>query len=152
MPLTSRMSCQPSRVVVEERAAGAERFGQQLAAVGAAVVAELKAGRGGDVDQAEAGSAEAAHAQSAPKQTPRPQPTSRADATAQKVRAGSRQIHQSVADGVDHEFGGLVDAQRVHDVGAMDGDGVGAEFERRGDFLVRLPVARSAAGLPARAG
>ena len=32
-------------VVVEERAAGAERLGQQLAAVGAAVVAELQAGR-----------------------------------------------------------------------------------------------------------
>ena len=40
-------------VVVEERAAGAERFGQQLAAVRAVVVPELHAGRGGDVDEAE---------------------------------------------------------------------------------------------------
>ena len=44
-------------VVVEERAAGAQRFRQQLAAVRAAVVAELQAGRGGDVDEAKAGPA-----------------------------------------------------------------------------------------------
>ena len=42
-------------VVVEERAAGAERLGQELAAVGAAVVPELEAGGGGDVDEPEAG-------------------------------------------------------------------------------------------------
>ena len=39
-------------VVIEERAAGAQRFGQELAAVGAAVVAEMDAGGFGDVDQA----------------------------------------------------------------------------------------------------
>ena len=47
-------------VVVEKRAAGAERFRQQLAAVGAAVVPELQAGRGGDVDEPEARAAAAA--------------------------------------------------------------------------------------------
>ena len=41
-------------VVVEERAARAERLGQELAAVRAAVVAEGEAGRGGDVDEPEA--------------------------------------------------------------------------------------------------
>src|SRR5262249_52816611 len=40
-------------VVVEERAAGAERFGQQLASVGAAVVDEAQSGRRGDVREAE---------------------------------------------------------------------------------------------------
>ena len=41
-------------VVVEERAAGAQRLGQQLAAVRAAVVAELESGRGRDVGEREA--------------------------------------------------------------------------------------------------
>ena len=40
-------------VVVDEGAAGPERFGQQLAAIGAAVVLELKAGRRGDIGQPE---------------------------------------------------------------------------------------------------
>ena len=53
-------------VVVEKRAAGAQRLGQELAAVGAAVVAELEAGRAGDVDEAEA---EVAPARAAPTPT-----------------------------------------------------------------------------------
>ena len=50
--------------------------------------------------------------------------------------AGSRKIYQAVADRVNHQFGGLVDAQRVHDVGAMYSNSVGAEIKHRGNFLV----------------
>ena len=151
MPLTSRMSCQPSRVVVEKGAAGAQRLGQKLAAVGAAVVLKLNAGRGGDVDEAEPGrDAErraAGAAQSAAElRTPTPDPP-----PAQEMTGGSRDVHQPVADRVDHEFGGLVDAERVHDVGAVHRDGVGAEIEHGRDLLVRLAVARSAAALRVRA-
>jgi len=49
---------------------------------------------------------------------------------------GSRQIHQPISNGVDDEFGGFVNAQTIHDVGAMHGNGVRAEIEFRGDFLV----------------
>ena len=53
-------------VVIEEGAARAQSFRQQLAAVGAAVVAELQPGSGGHIDQPEAGSrrADAAKASS----------------------------------------------------------------------------------------
>ena len=50
--------------------------------------------------------------------------------------AGSRKIYQAVADGVDHQFSGLVDSQRVHDIGAMHGHGVRAKIEHRGDLFV----------------
>ena len=55
-------------------------------------------------------------------------------------------------DGVDHELGGLVDAERTHDVGAVDRDGVRAEGELLGDLPVRIGglPARSLRGLPPR--
>ena len=42
-------------IVIEERAAGAESFGEEFAAVGAGIVVEVDAGGGGDVYQAEVG-------------------------------------------------------------------------------------------------
>src|SRR5208337_5146179 len=42
----------------------------------------------------------------------------------------------TVADGVDDQFRGFMDAEGVHDVGAMHGDGVDAQVEFGGDFLV----------------
>src|SRR5258708_7083744 len=44
---------------------------------------------------------------------------------------------ESVADGVDDELGRLVDAERIHDVRAMDRDRVDAELELFGDFAIR---------------
>src|SRR5450432_3836872 len=48
----------------------------------------------------------------------------------------SWKIDQAVADGVDDQFGGFVNAESVHDIGAVDGDSVGAETQVDGDFLI----------------
>ena len=52
---------------------------------------------------------------------------------------------------VDDELGRLVDAERVHDVGAVHGDGVHAQVELRGDRRGSRARRRSAAALRARA-
>ena len=49
-------------------------------------------------------------------------------------------LDQAVADGVDHQFRGVVNIQRLHDIGAMHGNGVGAESQHGGDFFVRFSV------------
>ena len=49
LPLTSRMSGQPSPSASKKAHAGAHRLGQPLLARAAAVVGELNARRGGDV-------------------------------------------------------------------------------------------------------
>src|SRR5438046_6813949 len=53
-------------------------------------------------------------------------------------RGASRQIHQTISNGVNDELGGLVNAKAVHNVGAMDRDRVDAEIELGGDLLVRF--------------
>ena len=58
----------------------------------------------------------------------------------EEVRGASRDAHQTVADGVDHQFRRIVNFQRLHQIRAMHGDGVGAQAEDRGDLLVRFPV------------
>src|SRR5690348_14435799 len=57
------------------------------------------------------------------------------------MNGDSRNIHQPVADGVHDQFGGPVNAESVHDVGAMHGNGVGAEVELLCDLFVRFAVA-----------
>src|SRR6266699_2712355 len=52
----------------------------------------------------------------------------------------SRNVHQPGADGVDHKLGGLVNAERVHNVGAMDRNCIRTQIENCGDFLVRLAI------------
>src|SRR5580765_3068472 len=52
----------------------------------------------------------------------------------------SRNVHQPCADRIDHEFRGLMNSQRVHDVRAMNSDGICAKFKCRRDLLVRLTV------------
>src|SRR5579864_746857 len=52
----------------------------------------------------------------------------------------SRNVHQPGADRIHHQFRSLVNSQRVHDVGAVNGDSVSTEIERGGDFLVRLAI------------
>ena len=47
------------------------------------------------------------------------------------TRAGSQQVDQAVLKRVDDELGGLVHAERVHDVGAVHGDRVDAQVELR---------------------
>ncbi len=56
------------------------------------------------------------------------------------TRGDSRDVHQAVADGVDDQLGGFVNAERVHDIGAMDADGVDAERKLVGDFFVGFAV------------
>src|SRR6516164_466741 len=41
-------------------------------------------------------------------------------------------------DGVNNQFGSLVDSKRVHDVRAMDGNCVRAEMQFGGNLLVRF--------------
>src|SRR5580692_5156179 len=50
----------------------------------------------------------------------------------------SWEIDQPIANGVHHQLGGFVNAQRVHDIGAMHGHGVGAETQIDGNFLIRF--------------
>src|SRR5437016_12433968 len=52
----------------------------------------------------------------------------------------SPDAHQSLADRVYHEFRRIVDADGLHDVGAMNGDGVSAQTEHRRDLFVGLSV------------
>src|SRR5579864_4057262 len=51
-------------------------------------------------------------------------------------RGASRKSHQTIFDRVDDQLRGFVKAESVHDVGAMDGNGVDAEAEFGGNFLV----------------
>src|SRR5437762_662163 len=51
----------------------------------------------------------------------------------------SLRFDQAFPDGEQHELGGRVYAERVHEVGPMDRDGVGAPGTDAGDLLVRLP-------------
>src|SRR5688572_1719979 len=45
----------------------------------------------------------------------------------------SLSVYQALSDGDQHELGGLVDAECGHQVGAMHGDGVGADAEQLAD-------------------
>ena len=51
---------------------------------------------------------------------------------------GSRQIHQTITNGVNDELRGFVNAECIHNVGAVDRYGIHAEIQARSDFLVRL--------------
>ena len=50
--------------------------------------------------------------------------------------AGLRNIHQAIADRVDHEFGRLMDAESFHDIGAVNGYGIHAKLQIVGNFLI----------------
>ena len=52
----------------------------------------------------------------------------------------SERVDEAVLQCVDDELGGLVDTQRVHDVGAMHGDGVHAEVELGSNLAIREPI------------
>ena len=47
----------------------------------------------------------------------------------------SRQAYQSVADGIHDQFGGFVNSQRIHDVGAMYGNRVDAQVKHRSNLF-----------------
>src|SRR5882724_2266029 len=57
-----------------------------------------------------------------------------------EIAGDSRKIYQAVANGVDNQFGSLVDAQGVHDIGPMNRHGVRAQIEEGGDLLVGLSI------------
>ena len=52
----------------------------------------------------------------------------------------SRNVHQPRADRVHNKFGGLVDSQRIHNVGTVDSHSIGAEIEGSRNFFVRFSV------------
>ena len=47
-----------------------------------------------------------------------------------------RDVDETIADCVDDEFGRLMDAERLHDIGAVNGYSIHAELQVIGDFLV----------------
>ena len=47
---------------------------------------------------------------------------------------------EPVADRIDDKFGGLVDSESVHHVGAMTGDSIGAELQLCGNFFIGFSV------------
>ena len=130
-------------VVVDEGAPRAHRLGEELAAVGAAVVAKLEAGGRRRVDEAKA---RALAPRALTQAAARPRRQRQRDAekcvdSRPNVVEGSQRVDEAVLQRVHDELGGLVDAQRVHDVGAMNGNGVHAEIQLGGDFAVGEPVA-----------
>ena len=56
----------------------------------------------------------------------------------QEMTADSRKVHQPGLDGVDDQFRGLVNVESVHDIGAMYGDGIGAEVQSVRDFACSI--------------
>src|SRR5215470_4698878 len=56
-----------------------------------------------------------------------------------KYLSSLRDVHQPVADGIDHQFGRLMDTQRVHDVGAVDGHRIRTQIQLAGNLLIREP-------------
>ena len=138
-------------VVVEKRAARAQRFRKQFAAVRAAVVLEVKARLRRDVGEPEA-ERRRPPSRSHPRQsaaTPTPRALRRN--AWQGSPAASRQIHQAVPDRVDHQLRGLVNSQSVHDVRAMHGDGIRAQIQVPPQFPCSICRPRCAAGFPVRA-
>src|SRR6185369_18010265 len=54
--------------------------------------------------------------------------------------ASSRQRDQALANGVDYQFRGAMDVERVHQVGTMHRDGVDAQLKHGGDLFVRIAL------------
>src|SRR5581483_1724372 len=52
----------------------------------------------------------------------------------------SRDAHQPVSYGVNHQLSRVVDAERLHDIGAMHGNGVRAQTQQHRDVFVRFSV------------
>jgi hypothetical protein len=50
--------------------------------------------------------------------------------------------NNAFANRIEHEFGGIMQIQFLQDVTAMSLDGVGANVERCGHFLIRLPFSQ----------
>jgi hypothetical protein len=57
-----------------------------------------------------------------------------------RIKSQLRNTYETVADRVDDEFGCLMDTESLHDVGAVNRHGIGAELQVVGDFLVRLAI------------
>ncbi len=114
------MSCQPSRVVIQKRAARTQRFRQQFAAVRPAVVLKVNSRR--DVTSTKRKPiGPAVHAGTAahpPGISPRRQLQHRKRSLTE-IPGASWQSDQAIADRVHHQLRRLVDSQRIHDVRAM---------------------------------
>ena len=94
-------------VVVDERAAGAHRLGQEFAAIGAVAVLEFRPAAVGDVNELKPGVAGAcARAATSGAAAPRA-----GDGAADEVATVHSGAHEAVFERVDHQFGGLVDTE-----------------------------------------
>ena len=69
----------------------------------------------------------------------------------QERSAVHRDVHQTVANGVDDQLGGLVNSERIHDIGAMNRHGVGAEVEVGRQSPCSTCLRRSVSGFRVRA-
>ena len=56
----------------------------------------------------------------------------------QEMSGASRRCHQAIADSVNHQLSGLVNAESIHDIRAMHRDRICAQIELICDFLVRF--------------
>src|SRR5581483_7572401 len=53
-----------------------------------------------------------------------------------KKNAGSRQVYQSIADCIGHQFRSFVNSQRIHDIGAVYSYGIRAKFKLRRNLFI----------------
>ena len=89
----------------------------------------MDAGGRGDVRQAEI-------------QARRGAPSSRAQRRPAEPPGDARHamLTRPLPDRIDHQFRGVVDAERLHDIRAVHGHGIGAQREHRRDLFVRFAV------------
>src|SRR5580658_1053982 len=78
---------------------------------------------------------------------PRPEPATAASLTPSpappfptETICDSRNVYQPGTNGVNHKLGSLVNSERIHNVGAMNGNRVGTEIEHRSNFPVGLAI------------
>src|SRR5689334_20994307 len=67
----------------------------------------------------------------------KPMPSHRAP---QEMTAASRNIHQTIANGVNNKLGGFMNAESIHDIGAMHGNCVHAQVYSCSNSLVGFSI------------
>ena len=137
MPLTTRTSCQPSRVVVEKGASRAQRLGQEFLTKSAAVMLEQEPRAPRSRRPAETTGCACAPMASGPRRCGR-----RWRRPAAVIRNSRRFIARRPGrDGSRRRrLGGLVKAERIHDVRAVHRH-VLALSQLHGNLAIRQPVA-----------
>ena len=135
------MSCHPSRVVIQKRAARAQRLGQELAAVRSTVVLKMnsrqkKLHRPVEILGLCRGMPASQTAMPVRQILPRSRPPPRHP----KNPAASRQRNQAISNRVHHQLRCLVNPERVHNIGAVHRDGVRAQLQSAAISLFDFPA------------